>query len=55
MEKIEALLEILKDMKYCQWKQIEWEINHMYEEILKQKVPNDGLETLKNNLKIYFS
>lgn len=55
MEKVEILLEILKDMKYYQWKQIEWEINHLYGEILNKEVPNSELETLKNNLKSYFN
>lgn len=54
-EKIEKIIEILKDMKYSQWKQLEWEINNLYKEVLNQKVPNEGLETLRDNLKSYFN
>lgn len=49
-EKIEQLLDILKDLPLGTWNQIKNEIDIAYREVEYKKVPNSQLETLKENL-----
>lgn len=49
-DKIEKLLEILKDLSLEQWNQIKNEVDIAYRDVEYKKVPNSQLETLKENL-----
>ncbi len=48
--RIEKILEILKDLTLEQWNQIKNEIDIAYRDVEYKKVPNSQLETLKKNL-----
>lgn len=49
-EKIELLLQILKDMSLLEWNQIKNEVDIAYRDVEYKKVPNSQLETLKESL-----
>lgn len=49
-EKIEMLLNILKDLSLAEWNQIKNEVDIAYRDVEYKKVPNSQLETLKENL-----
>ena len=49
-EKIEKLLEILKDLPLEKWNQIKNEVDIVYRDVEYKKVPNSQLETLKERL-----
>ncbi len=49
-EKIEKILEILKDLTLAQWHQIKNEIDIAYRDVELKKVPNSELRNLKQNL-----
>lgn len=48
--KIEKLIEILKDVSLKEWNQIKNEVDIAYRDVEYKKVPNSQLETLKENL-----
>ena len=48
--KIEKLLEILKDLTLAEWNQIKNEVDIAYRDVEYKKVPNSQLETLRENL-----
>lgn len=49
-EKVNLLLNILKDVTLEEWNKIKSEIDITYRDIEYKKVPNEGLGTLKENL-----
>lgn len=49
-DKINLLLQVLKDLQFEQWNQIKNEVDITYRDIEYKKVPNEGLGTLKQNL-----
>lgn len=49
-EKVNSLIEILKDLPLEKWNQIKNEIDITYRDVEYKKVPNSQLETLRENL-----
>lgn len=49
-EKMENLLDILKDLSLEDWNKIKNEVDIAYRDVEYKKVPNSELETLKENL-----
>lgn len=49
-EKVNSLIEILKDLPLEKWNQIKNEVDITYRDVEYKKVPNSQLETLRENL-----
>lgn len=49
-EKVDSLIEILKDLPLEKWNQIKNEVDIAYRDVEYKKVPNSQLETLRENL-----